>query len=915
MDSSRIEAIFEAALQKREPRQRAEYLDDACDQNAELRSRVETLLRAHENAGRFLDATSAREGGLEEEPGTIIGRYKLLQKIGEGGFGAVYMAEQLEPVRRKVALKIIKLGMDTRQVVARFESERQALALMDHPNIAHVLDAGATESGRPYFVMELVRGIPVTEYCDQNHLTTRERLELFIVICQAVQHAHQKGIIHRDIKPTNVLVTLHDGKPVPKVIDFGIAKATNQRLTEKTLFTEFRQFIGTPQYMSPEQAEMSGLDVDTRSDIYSLGVLLYELLTGATPFDAETLRRAGCSEMQRIIREVDPPSPSMRMSTMHDASTIASNRRAEPDTLRKLFRGDLDWIVMKSLEKDRTRRYETAKELAADVERFLAHQPVSASPPSAIYRVRKFVRRNRVGVTTVSLVAAALIFGLSIAIVGMVKANREAQRSQAIADFLQEVLMASADPEETHRQNIDVQKVSARAKELFGKDHATVAATLGTLALQLQHAGNLRDAEPLFRESLGIWRRIHGDNHLNVGIAWSRLGSMLHVKGDDSAAEPALRESVRILDGLPGPPNLASCDARRELARILEHNGNLAEAERLLRASVNLRRTSPGDQQWQIASTLEQLSMVLLRANKPEEFEKTMEDMLQAYRPILSTDSPQWALLNVGYGIRLRQGGKPEQALPYMQEAVRIYRQMKNPPRDYYLIALDGVFQVVALREDATQEAIDLFHECFQNMSTMFPKNYHILAPQLFGFAKFLEQRHREAEAIPLLLDGIKLHKEVQKNKPDSASSSKNENEVTSSDWLEMLALVCRHVALTTALNNEAYEMALRGTHQLIEDQPDEHDHRVLLGMLHLRLNELQPALQQLSASAAENADSKLEPYRLAFLTVTRARLGQMDEARSALEQLQKSISDSNLDENADLKNVVAEAEAAVMQK
>ena len=342
MQDDRVESVFNAALEKDSSVERSAYLDGACNGAPDLRSHVDMLLKAHDEAGNFLKPPPTQDASVGESIGSLIGRYKLLQEIGEGGFGVVYMAEQLEPVRRKVALKIIKLGMDTKQVLARFESERQALALMDHPNIARVFDAGATESGRPYFVMELVRGISITEYCDQNSLAPRERLELFITVCQAVQHAHQKGVIHRDLKPTNVLVTLHDGTAVPKVIDFGIAKATNQRLTEKTLFTEFKQFIGTPQYMSPEQAEMSGLDIDTRSDIYSLGVLLYELLTGTTPFEADMLRRAGYSELQKIIREQAPPTPSARVSMMKEIADVARHRRAEPDALRKLIRGA--WI-------------------------------------------------------------------------------------------------------------------------------------------------------------------------------------------------------------------------------------------------------------------------------------------------------------------------------------------------------------------------------------------------------------------------------------------------------------------------------------------------------------------------------------------------------------------------------------------
>jgi len=380
--------IFVAALQLPGPEQRDKYLTETCGSDPQLRRRVEALLKAHQEAGSFLQNEPLPMRGAEaadpldsaktkviaavtEKAGDRIGRYKLREKVGEGGCGVVYVAEQEEPVRRRVALKVIKLGMDTRSVVARFEAERQALAMMDHPNIAKVLDAGATEAGRPYFVMELVRGIKITDYCDQNKLSTRQRLDLFVKVCQAVQHAHQKGIIHRDLKPSNILVTLNDGVPVPKVIDFGIAKATEGRLTDLTVYTELHQFIGTPAYMSPEQAEMSGLDIDTRSDIYSLAVLLYELLTGKTPLDAKELFSCGLDEMRRAIREKEPPRPSTRLSTMLHAelTTTAQQRASDSPKLIHLIRGDLDWIVMKALEKDRTRRYQTASDLAMDIQR------------------------------------------------------------------------------------------------------------------------------------------------------------------------------------------------------------------------------------------------------------------------------------------------------------------------------------------------------------------------------------------------------------------------------------------------------------------------------------------------------------------------------------------------------------------
>ncbi|HEV8067662.1 MAG TPA: protein kinase [Planctomycetaceae bacterium] len=457
--------IFKAAVSL-PAHERAAYLERACGNNEALRQEIESLLRAHDAPGSFPERLIERVAVTEiNDPitgraGTVIGPYKLLEQIGEGGMGVVYMAEQVSPVRRRVALKIIKPGMDTRQVIARFEAERQALALMDHPNIAKVLDAGATDSGRPYFVMELVRGVQVTEYCDKNNLSVQERLELFIPICQAVQHAHQKGIIHRDLKPTNVLVTLHDGTPVPKVIDFGVAKAMNQQLTDKTLFTSFAQMVGTPLYMSPEQAEMSGLDVDTRSDIYSLGVLLYELLTGTTPFDSKRLNKAAIDEIRRIIREEEPPKPSTRLSTLGDTrTTIAAHRRIDPGRLNQLIRGDLDWIVMKSLEKDRTRRYETANGLARDVQRYLADQPVEACPPSAVYRFRKFARRNRVALTSIAFIALALVGGIVTSTWLAVRARQ----AEAVAQSARDQEAKEREAAEHAREEAQRQRAAAEA--------------------------------------------------------------------------------------------------------------------------------------------------------------------------------------------------------------------------------------------------------------------------------------------------------------------------------------------------------------------------------------------------------------------------------------------------------------------
>jgi serine/threonine protein kinase/WD40 repeat protein len=432
------EAIFLAALDKATPQERAAYVEATCGGDLELLERVRELLGCHEGARGPLDAPPPGLGGtvdpsvISERPGTVIGPYKLLQQIGEGGMGTVFMAEQSHPVRRKVALKIIKPGMDSRQVIARFEAERQALAMMDHPNIAKVLDAGTTESGRPYFVMELVKGVPVTRYCDEHHLNPRERLELFVPVCQAVQHAHQKGIIHRDLKPANVMVCIYDGQPVPKVIDFGVAKATGSKLTEQTLFTEFGAIVGTFEYMSPEQAQLDQLDIDTRSDIYSLGVLLYELLTGTTPLERKRMKEVAVLELLRLVREEESPRPSTRLSSTQELPSIAANRGTEPKKLSGMMRGELDWIVLKALDKDRNRRYETPNGLAQDIERYLNDEAVLACPPSASYRLRKLVRRNRAAVWTTGMVALALVAGAIVSAWQAVRATdaRNATRHQ-----------------------------------------------------------------------------------------------------------------------------------------------------------------------------------------------------------------------------------------------------------------------------------------------------------------------------------------------------------------------------------------------------------------------------------------------------------------------------------------------------
>ncbi|MEO7299032.1 MAG: serine/threonine-protein kinase [Verrucomicrobiota bacterium] len=594
--------------------ERERFLADACANDPQLKEQVISLLQSHEGAGDFLEHTQffPFTPSLTEKPGDRIGRYKLLEQIGEGGCGVVYMAEQLEPVRRRVALKVIKLGMDTKSVIARFEAERQALALMDHPNIAKVLDGGATDTGRPYFVMELVRGIKITDYCDQNSLSTTDRLELFIQVCQAIQHAHQKGIIHRDIKPSNILVTQHDDVAVPKVIDFGIAKATTGQLTDKTVFTAFAQFIGTPAYMSPEQAQMSGLDIDTRADIYSLGVLLYELLTGNPPFDGTKLIAAGLDEMRRKIREDEPPRPSTCLSTMTaiDLTTVAKHRHEEPPKLIHLIRGDLDWLVMKCLEKDRTRRYETASALATDLQRHLDDEPVVARPPSNLYRFQKLVRRNKLAFAATSAVMAALVLGVFVSSWQALRATR-------------------AEREQNHlRQQAQAEAARNRQAAIF----------LGNLAETLRQDRNLTNSESAYRESLAMWRKLHGNDHPSTDFSLSGLSYVLEDQGKLAEAETLTREALDNArkSSTNDPTRLEFLVAA--LANVLRFQSNYAGAELLNREALAIARLFATNDLSRLELRIADVADILRRQEKYAEAEPFFREALTRARQFTTND-------------------------------------------------------------------------------------------------------------------------------------------------------------------------------------------------------------------------------------------------------------------------------------
>ncbi len=770
--------VFAEAIQL-PANERSAYLERACGTDKQLLQRVERLLKAHDQAGDFLEqsapeAEAAVEAPVGEKPGDRIGRYKLLQQIGEGGCGVVYMAEQEEPVRRRLALKIIKPGMDTKSVMARFEAERQALALMNHPNIAKVFDAGATESGRPYFVMELVKGVKITDYCDSKSLTTEKRLGLFVQVCRAVQHAHQKGIIHRDIKPSNILVTTtEDGMPQPVVIDFGIAKATTkQQLTDSTLFTAFEMLIGTPAYMSPEQADLSSMDVDTRTDVYSLGVLLYELLTGAPPFDSASLMKSGLDETRRMIREKDPDRPSLRLTAMTqaDLTTTALRRQSVPPALIRSVRGDLDWIVMKALEKDRTRRYETANGLALDVERYLANEPILARPPSRLYKLQKTVQRNRLLFAGVGVIALLLVSGLIVvstslaeerrsrreAQLAQIKAEAASSKSQQVTKFLEDMLNGVGPSVALGRDTTMLREILNRTTERVGTEmtnqpavEAELRGLLGTLYLEI---GNYDHAEEMHRAALSIRRKLFGQESPEVAKSLNDLGLTLLANNKLSEAEASHREALAIRQHLYGNENADTATSLNDLSSVIRQETKLAEAEPMAREALAIREKLFGHENLQVADSLRNLSIILGDEGKWTESEMMARDVLAIRRKLLGPEHPwvayalddvAWATGSMGkleeaealereslamrekllgaehpdiakslflVGDRMRQRGNLNEAYPVLSAAFSIQRKLlgeDNPASLYTLRSLGSTLEA----ENKYAEAEQVYRE------------------------------------------------------------------------------------------------------------------------------------------------------------------------------------------------------------
>jgi non-specific serine/threonine protein kinase/serine/threonine-protein kinase len=776
----RISSLFDEAV-KLPLAERASFIEQACGEDTDLKARVLELLESSERAAEFLEkpllsdaapllrqaadlvdsgSSPPRTADLEAattrsrtNSGTsfeTIGPYRLLQKIGEGGMGEVWLAEQTEPIHRQVALKLIKAGLDTRQVVARFEAERQALALMDHPGIAKVYDAGATPRGLPYFAMEYVKGEPITTYCDRHRLGTPERLELFARVCDAVQHAHQKGVIHRDLKPSNVLVGVVGDQPQPKVIDFGVAKATAQRLTEKTMFTELGVLIGTPEYMSPEQAEMTGLDVDTRTDVYALGVMLYELLTGALPFESKELREAGFEEIRRRIREVDPPKPSTQVRTQGEHSTeAAKNRQTDPGKLASRLRGDLDWIVMKALEKDRTRRYGTPSELSADLARHLQHEPVLAGPPSAAYRSRKFVRRHRFGVAVAGLAVAGLAaFGVMMALQARAIA-RERDRAERVSEFLVELFRVS-DPSEARGNSITAREVLDRGAQRIDKElraePVVQAQMMATMGMVYANLGLASKAEPILTRAVQLRSRLLGQDHPSTLETRGRLASVFEKQGQYQKSENMLQELLEKERSVLGDEHQETLWTLNQLAYVTDRLGRYPESEKIYRVAYEARRRVLGEDHRDTLKSLNGLQVSLERQGQYEESGKLARQVLEARRRTLGEDHPDTAWSRHNVAAILEHQGKYAEAEKLYRESYQQMLHILGADHPDTLWVKSNLASTI-WKQGRIQEATPLYEEILETRRRVLGPEHPRTLASMNNVANLLSQKGRNFEA------------------------------------------------------------------------------------------------------------------------------------------------------------------------
>jgi eukaryotic-like serine/threonine-protein kinase len=960
-------AIFGVARRIDCPEARQAYLQHVCGEDAAMLNRVTLLLISSDEESEFLEvpAVQLQRTFLNSEPpqvlGTQIGPYTLREQIGEGGMGIVYVAQQTEPVRRKVALKIIKPGMDSAEVIARFEAERQALAMMSHPNIARVLDGGTTDTGRPYFVMELVKGVSITKFCDERKLNVAERLELFTTVCQAVQHAHLKGIIHRDLKPGNILVELHDVTAVPKVIDFGIAKATDQQLGP-AVYTGFSQLIGTPLYMSPEQAELSGLDIDTRSDVYSLGVLLYELLAGVTPFDESTLSSVGLDEMRRIIREDEPQRPSHKVSTLGNElmSTISDRRETDARQLSLSMQRELDWIVMKALEKDRTRRYESASALAADIQRYLDDEPVLACPPSVGYRLRKYVRRHKAFLTTAAFVFVSMIVGTSVAAWQAVvasgernqaqqseqKAELESAISKAVVEFLQTDLLGKANPDETPDPEVKLSTILDRAatgiSDRFKEQplvEAAIRDTIGqayqslgkyrkaevhqTRAVQLAQAqrgaedpltlgyssragwlnrqlGRYQEAEKLIRQTLESQQRILGQEHPQTLASMNRLASVYLDQGRHDEAEKLHEKTLATKRRTLGGEHSRTLQSMNNLANVYIAQARYTEAESLIRKTLDIRGRTLGEEHSETLGSMNNLANVYGDQGRHKLSEKLHRKTLAIRRRTLGEEHPDTltSMNNLGHSCMVQ--ARYTEAEAFFRKTLEIQQRTLGEEHPNTLSSMNNL-SITVFRQKRYAEGQKVCRQVLEIRKRTLGEEHPLTLSSMHSLANcFYFQGHYE-HAVELGRETFEIRKRVL-GEQHSATLATQQN----------LAAACAmwSMTLTTATNQSEQdrERSLQLALDAVKLDPSHSYQWQVLGWAHYRLGHWQDTINaETKAASLQSNGGDVDQWL--FLAMAHWQLGQREVASRYYAQSAAALVDS---ENEQRLSFLAEAEALI---